>query len=87
MNKKINCLTSSQLDLYRSHIDYILDNNMMERVSDNGPFANTHQQYGDVITELLLHYLKLKIQNLRGLKPLLVKLTVNLHKSTYKFVA
>jgi len=66
MNKKINCLTSSQLDLYRSHIDYILDNNMMEKTPSDLPFANTHQQYGDIITELLLHYLKPKIQKIYG---------------------
>ena len=68
MNKIIDCLTKSQVELFQSHINYLIDNKMIGRVPEQKGemFSNTCQMYVDIPMEILLHYLKPKVEEAYG---------------------
>lgn len=67
MNKKINCLTKSQVELTLNHINYLIDNKYIQS-NPNGSetFDDTCQLYADPPIENILHYIKPKIEEAYG---------------------
>jgi len=67
MNKVINCLTKSQVDFVMNHINYLIENNYVQRQPEiNEPFSDTCQMYADVVSENTLHYIKPKVEKAYG---------------------
>jgi hypothetical protein len=66
MNKIIDCLTKDQVELYKTHIDYLIDNNLVGRTPEGSTFANTCEMFSDPPMELLLHYLQPKVEEAYG---------------------
>ena len=67
MNKKINCLTKSQVELTLNHIDYLIANNFIQRNPEGQhTFDDTYQMYADPPIENILHYVKPKIEEAYG---------------------
>ena len=67
MNKIIDCLLASQVELLKSHIDYLIENNLVQRNPNEGEmFSDTCQMYADPPVENILHYLKPKVEEAYG---------------------
>lgn len=66
MNKVIDCLTADQVDLYRTHIEYLINNNIVRQQPNAGFFPSCYEVFGDVVTEILLHYLQPKVEQEYG---------------------
>jgi hypothetical protein len=67
MNKIIDCLSTSQVELLKCHIDYLIENKYVQREPIEGDaFSDTCQMYADPPFENVLHYLKPKVEEAYG---------------------
>jgi len=68
MNKTINCLTQSQVELLRCHIDYLIEHNLVKLEDDTSDFVGyqTYQMAYDPPFENILHHLKPKVEEAYG---------------------
>ncbi len=66
MNKIIDCLSESQVELLKCHIDYLIENNFVQREQTNDMFSETCQMAFDPPFENILHYLQPKVEEAYG---------------------
>ena len=68
MNKVVDALTASQVELVKSHIHYLVAHKfiLLTPEESKSQFAGSYQHYGDPVTENLCHYLLPKISEAYG---------------------
>jgi hypothetical protein len=66
MNKVVDALTLSQVELVRSHIHYLITAGLTKQTPEGIDFAGCYQEYIDPVTENLCHFLLPKISKAYG---------------------